>query len=179
MRATGRVVSISRGATHRFSKPVCAAITLLTDRGVEGDAHASAFVQHRHSARKNPKLPNARQVHLMEAELFDRLESEGFTVRPGELGENITTRGLALRHLSLGAQLRIGSSAIVVLTGLRTPCVLIDRFQKGLLKAVIQKKETPRFLVGVFAAVGHGGVVRAGDPVTAVPPEGLQPLPEL
>ena len=68
----------------------------------------------------------------MASELFAELASMGFIVTSGDLGENVTTEGLDLTSFPLGTRLRIGDSAIVELTGLRTPCSLIDRFQKGL-----------------------------------------------
>ena len=67
----------------------------------------------------------------MAAELFDELRTGGYEVGPGELGENITTTGLDLTRLPLGTMIRLGGTAAVKLTGLRTPCVLIDRFRKG------------------------------------------------
>lgn len=86
------VVSVSASAAHGFIKSVCPTIRLIAGYGVEGDAHAGAYVKHRYLARWRPKLSNERQVHLMEVELFDELKQEGFTVGPGQLGENITTR---------------------------------------------------------------------------------------
>ncbi|MET4279584.1 MULTISPECIES: MOSC domain-containing protein [unclassified Bradyrhizobium] len=80
-------------------------------------------------ARRQPRLANLRQVHLIPAELFASLSDAGFKVRPGELGENITTAGLDLDRMPLGTLIELGPTAIVELTGLRTLCVLIDRFQ--------------------------------------------------
>ena len=109
---------------------------------MEGDAHAGRFMQHRYLARKMPIMPNNRQVHLITSELFTELGSSGFNVAPGDLGENITTAGLDLTKLPLGTRLRLGHSAVVELTGLRTPCSLIDRFQKGLKRAMIYEART-------------------------------------
>ena len=49
--------------------------------------------------------------------------------RAGELGENITTAGLDLERMPLGTLIELGPTAIIELTGFRTPCVLIDRFR--------------------------------------------------
>ncbi|MBG6081146.1 MOSC domain-containing protein YiiM [Rubrivivax gelatinosus] len=91
-----RVVSVSRDAAHRFSKPVVPAITLLAGLGVEGDAHCGATVRHRSRVTQNPDQPNLRQVHLIQAELFAQLSSQGFDLAPGDLGENILSEGLDL-----------------------------------------------------------------------------------
>jgi hypothetical protein len=174
------VIAVSAAPMHRFSKKVRPSITILAGHGVEGDAHAGPFVKHRYLARWRPKLVNMRQVHLIEAELFDELESLGFRLGPGDLGENITTRGIALSRLPLGTRLQLGPSAIVELRGLRTPCVLIDRFRKGLLKAVVRKGEAPRLRAGVMGVACESGPVQAGDGIRAALPQGPHgPLPAI
>ncbi len=133
----GVVVAVSRDTDHRFSKPSTDEIRLLTGLGVEGDAHAGVTVQHRSRVAADPMQPNLRQVHLIQAELHEELHEQGFGVAPGELGENITTRGLDLLGLPRGTVLRLGDSATVEVTGLRNPCAQINAFQAGLLKAVL------------------------------------------
>ena len=119
----GFVCSVSAFLRHGFSKPVRESISLVKGQGVEGDAHAGAFVKHRYLARWRPRMRNERQVHLIDQAIFHELRSQGFNVQPGHLGENITTVGIDLLTLPLGTELRLGSSAVVELRGLRTPCV--------------------------------------------------------
>jgi len=85
-------------------------------------------VQHRSRAARDPTQPNLRQVHLIHGELHDELREAGFAVAAGEMGENITTRGTELLALPTGTRLCLGASAVVELTGLRNPCVQLDRF---------------------------------------------------
>lgn len=127
----GSVLAVSADRGHHFSKSPQDRVLLVEGHGVEGDAHAGAFVKHRYLARRQPRLANLRQVHLIPSELFEALRSEGYDIGPGELGENITTIGLEFERMPLGTLIRLGPSAIVELTGLRTPCVLIDRFRSG------------------------------------------------
>src|SRR3954454_10041160 len=87
------VVSVSRGASHSFSKQPLASIDLIAGQGVDGDAHRGATVKHRSRVARNPAQPNLRQVHLVHSELFGELAQGGFTVTPGDIGENVTTRG--------------------------------------------------------------------------------------
>ena len=162
----GSVFSVSASPRHGFSKAVRESITLVKDHGIEGDAHAGLFVKHRYLARWRPRLPNQRQVHLIDQALFGELRREGFDVHPGSLGENVTTCGIDLMRLPLGTMLALGWNAAVELRGLRTPCVLIDRYQKGLLKALIQTGDGLPFRAGVMAIVSSSGEVRSGDPVT-------------
>src|SRR3978361_2468146 len=128
----GTVVAVALNAKYEFGKSVRNCITLVKERGVEGDAHAGRFVQHRYLAKKMPALPNSRQVHLIASELFMELASRGFNVAPGDLGENVTTAGLDLTNLPLGTRLQIGNSAIVEPTRVRKPSYMISSFQKGL-----------------------------------------------
>jgi hypothetical protein len=175
----GTVVAVASNAKHEFSKPIRDEITLVMDHGVEGDAHAGHFIRHRYLARTTPSRLNDRQIHLMASELFAELAANGFSIAPGQLGENVITAGLDLTRFPLGTRLRIGSSAIVELTGLRTPCVLLDRFQKGLKRAMIRQSEHPRFRCGVLGVVSATGRVMPGDPVTVDLPRVGRALPEL
>jgi hypothetical protein len=129
---TSTVVAVSRDARHHFSKSACAAIRLHAGLGVEGDAHYGATVQHRSRVARDPTQPNLRQVHLIQAELFDELRAAGFEVAPGQIGENVTTQGLDLLALPTGTRLLLGDDAVVELTGLRNPCVQLNRFRPGL-----------------------------------------------
>jgi MOSC domain-containing protein YiiM len=180
MALEGTVVAVASNLKHEFSKSIKDTIKLVEEHGVEGDAHAGRFVQHRYLAKKMPALPNSRQVHLIASELFMELASRGFKVAPGDLGENVTTAGLDLTNLPLGTRLQIGNSAIVELTGLRTPCALIDRFQKGLKRAMIAKHQQPRFRCGVLGVVTATGHIAPGDAVIVeLPSFGRRALPEL
>jgi MOSC domain-containing protein YiiM len=173
------VTAVSRSPSHSFSKPNRDAIRLLAGRGVEGDAHLGTTVKHRSRVAKDPSQPNLRQVHLIHAELFDELEAKGFSVAAGAMGENVTTRGIDLLRLPKGARLLIGGSAVIEVTGLRNPCVQIDRFQKGLMKAVLGKDQDGSLIrkSGVMAVVLEGGEVRPGDAIRVeMPSEPHRPL---
>src|ERR1700733_4100876 len=99
------VVAVSLRAGHHFSKAPGLSIRLLTGLGVAGDAHMGETVKHRSRVRKDPTQPNLRQVHLIHAELFEELRARGFEVKPGDLGENVTTIGLDLLALPTGTRL--------------------------------------------------------------------------
>jgi len=168
------VTAVSSSPSHSFSKPNRDVIRLLAGLGVEGDAHLGTTVKHRSRVAKDPSQPNLRQVHLIHAELHDELREAGFDVSAGDMGENVTTRGIDLLNLSKGTRLRMGESAVIEVTGLRNPCVQIDRFQKGLMKAVLGKDENGNLVrkSGIMALVLEGGEVRPGDSIRAeLPPE--------
>jgi len=176
---TGRVAAVSSSATHTLTKPNLAAIRLLEGLGVEGDAHAGTTVKHRSRVLKNPFQPNLRQVHLIHAELHDDLRAAGFVVAAGQMGENITTRGVALLDLPTGTRLWLGAEAVIEITGLRNPCSQLDSIQRGLMAAVLDRDAEGNLIrkAGVMAVVVAGGVVRPGDTITVeLPPPPHHPL---
>ncbi|MFF8425981.1 MOSC domain-containing protein [Streptomyces sp. NPDC016566] len=169
----GTVTAVSSNGEYSFTKPNRESITLLAGLGVEGDVHAGVTVKHRFRIAQDPTQPNLRQVHLIHEELFEEVAGNGFRVAAGELGENITTRGIDLLGLPTGALLRIGDDAVVEVTGLRNPCAQIDTFQKGLLKEVVGRGEDGRVVYksGVMGVVKAGGVVRPGDAISVELPD--------
>jgi MOSC domain-containing protein YiiM len=170
----GVVVAVSLSPSYTFTKPVADAITLIAGHGVQGDVHAGVTVKHRSRVAADPTRPNLRQVHLLHAELFEELAGSGFSLTPGLIGENITTRGIDLLALPQGTRLHIGASAVVEVTGLRNPCYQLDDLQKGLLKATLDRDAEGNLVrkAGVMAVVAAGGDVRPGDPVSvSLPPE--------
>ena len=169
-----RILAVSRNRSHAFSKRNEMSVRLLAGLGVEGDAHMGVTVKHRSHVQRDPTAPNLRQVHLIHAELFDELAAAGFRVHPGELGENITTSGVALLGLPAGTRLRLGGQALIELTGLRNPCSQIERFQPGLFAQVIGRdaQDLPVRKSGVMAIVIEGGDIVAGDAIETILPEG-------
>jgi MOSC domain-containing protein YiiM len=162
-----KIVSVSCHPEHRFSKPVQERIRLLAGIGVEGDAHAGATVKHRSRVARDPSQPNLRQVHFLALELFDELAQAGFAIAPGDLGENVTTRGVDLLNLPKGARLHLGAEAVVEITGLRNPCPQIEAFRTGLLAQVLGHAEGGALVrkAGIMGIVLHGGDVHVGDPL--------------
>lgn len=164
------MTALARDGEHRFSKRPCDALRLLAGLGVEGDAHSGRTVQHLSRIAREPGAPNLRQVHLIHAELYEELAGCGFSAAPGQLGENITTSGLDILGLSRGTRLMFGSEAVIEITGLRNPCQQLDGLARGLLQAVLDKREDGSLVrkAGVMAVVAVGGEVRVGDRIQLV-----------
>jgi MOSC domain-containing protein YiiM len=167
-------MAVSRSAGHTFSKPTAERIRLLAGLGVEGDAHAGVTVKHRSRVARDPSQPNLRQVHLISAELHDELHAAGFPVTAGQMGENVTTRGVDLLALPTGTRLRLGATAVVEVTGLRNPCVQLNGLHAGLMAAVLDRDEEGNLVrrAGVMGIVLEGGDVRPGDGIEVTPPAG-------
>ncbi|WP_329135887.1 MOSC domain-containing protein [Streptomyces sp. NBC_00670] len=170
----GTVTAVSSNGVYSFTKPNRESITLLAGLGVEGDVHAGVTVKHRSRVAQDPTQPNLRQVHLIHEELFDEVAEDGFRVTPGDLGENVTTRGIDLLALPVGTLLHLGDEAIVEVTGLRNPCVQIDNFQDGLLKRVVSRDESGALIrkAGIMSVVRQGGTVHPGALIRITLPTG-------
>lgn len=165
----GQVVAVASDGEHRFAKVLRERIELVAGLGVAGDAHSGATVQHLSRVAKTPNAANLRQVHLMHAELFDELALAGFPISPGQLGENVTTRGIDLLALPRGTRLRLGETALIDLTGLRNPCRQIDdNIGSGAMAAVLDRAADGMLIrkAGVMGIVIAGGEVRPGDRLT-------------
>ncbi len=162
------VMAVNTSSIHSFSKVTTSQIRLLAGLGVEGDAHCGTTVKHRSRVARDPTQPNLRQVHLIHAELFEALATQGFELAPGQVGENITTRHLNLLALPVDTELHLGPSAIVKLTGLRNPCEQLNQFHKGLTAAVLDRTPDGKLIrkAGVMGVVIASGVVQPGSSIT-------------
>jgi MOSC domain-containing protein YiiM len=171
---TGVVTAVSRSPAHTMSKPNEERIRLLAGLGVEGDAHLGETVKHRSRVRRDPTRPNLRQVHLLHAELHDELRDAGFDLMPGEMGENVTTRGVDLLALPTGSRLRLGRDAVVQVTGLRNPCTQLDGLRPGLMAATLDRDDDGGLVrrAGVMGVVLAAGEIRPGDAIRVELPPG-------
>lgn len=177
--AHGVVTAVASGARHGVGKPSRQRIRLIEGLGVHGDAHCGEKIRHRSRVARDPEQPNLRQVHLIHGELHDELRERGLAVSPGQMGENITTRGLELLALPVATRLWIGEMAVVEVTGLRNPCRQLNEIQPGLMGAVLARDANGGLIrkAGIMGIVMAGGEIRPGDPVQLELPAGAhQPL---
>ncbi|KIW01713.1 uncharacterized protein PV09_06890 [Verruconis gallopava] len=181
---TPRVHSTHRSSDGSFSKTYTPSIRLITNYGVEGDFHAGSTVRQQDRARENPNSPNLRQIHLIPYELFNELSTYGYTIQPGELGENVTTYGIDLLSLPRDTYLYFGSGddmSIVRITGLRDPGKGVEQHKSGLLGKLKYRAEDGSIVrkCGVMGVVAQGGAIKTGDSIRVVYPEqryGLAPV---
>ena len=142
----GRVVSVNIAAEKGVQKTPQAAITLVVEHGVEGDAHAG---------------PWHRQVSLLANESVEKMRAKGLDVAPGAFGENVTTEGIVVYQLPVGTRMRMGE-ALLEVTQIGKVCH--DRcaiyYQAG---DCVMPRE------GIFARVLKGGIVTAGMKIVCTP----------
>jgi len=162
----GIVIAVCLDDQHDFSKKVHNEINLVEGVGVEGDAHSGKLVQHRYLQSRDPTQPNLRQVHLLDIELLDELQTLGHHLCPGEMGENIATKGINLVELPLGTLLHFGETVTLEVTGLRNPCPLIEKYKPDLYKAFRDDKGNLIRKAGVMSVVLKAGSIMSDDVVT-------------
>ncbi len=160
----GKIVALSKSPTHTMRKYQEISLNLLTGLGVEGDAHNGVTVKHRSRVAQDPTQPNLRQIHLIHSELHDELRKQGFKIAYGQMGENITTRGIDLLNLPKGTLLKMGET-IIEITGLRNPCAQLNGIAEGLMHACLGRDEHDNLIrkAGIMGIVLKGGIIKVDD----------------
>lgn len=132
---------------------------MITPLGLEGDGH------HHPQYHGGPR----QAVLLIASEVIEDLQSKGFSVNYGSLGENITTQGIDPRLLRIDQILRVGA-ALVQLTKVRVPCATLDPLGRGIQAAIYDSKvkagdvTSPNWgKSGFYAKVLEPGAVTTGD----------------
>jgi len=136
----------------------------ITPLGIDGDLHAHPEIH------GGPR----KAILIIASEVVERLTAQGYALFPGALGENLTTRGLEIRDIRIGDQIRAGG-ALLEVTQPRGPCSALDVYGDT-LKAVVYDRQvkardykSPRWgMSGFYASVVEPGFVRAGDAIAVV-----------
>jgi MOSC domain-containing protein YiiM len=137
---------------------------MITPLGMEGDAHAHPHI---HGG------PN-KAILIIAAEVIEEFKGRGYPIYFGALGENLTTRGIAVKDLRLGDRLRAGG-ALLELTQPRGPCTALDIYGETLKHELYDKQvkardaTSPRWgMSGFYASVVQPGPVGPGDIIAVV-----------
>jgi MOSC domain-containing protein YiiM len=136
----GSVVAVSISNSKGERKTPVAAVTLLEEHGIVGDAHAGSW---------------HRQVSLLAFESIAKMRAFGLNVGSGAFAENITTAGVDLVSLPIGTRLTIGT-AILEVTQIGKECHNRCAIYEQAGDCVMPKE-------GIFARVLVGGTIRPGD----------------
>ncbi len=123
------------GRTGEQKKPVPRAV-LREGHGIEGDAHAGEW---------------HRQVSLLADEDIDTLRGRGIEIGFGDFAENITTEGIELASLPIGARLHLGP-ALLEITQIGKECHTGCAISRTTGDCVMPRR-------GVFARVITGGEI--------------------
>jgi MOSC domain-containing protein YiiM len=140
------IVAISISEKRGGPKKNVPRVKVISGHGIKDDAHADDW---------------HRQVSLLAQESIDKLKDKGLKIKPGQLAENITTKGIELVSLEVGTKLALGDEVLLEVTQIgkvcHNPCAIY--YQVG---DCVMPKE------GIFAKVVKGGVLRVGDGIERV-----------
>jgi MOSC domain-containing protein YiiM len=137
-----RIVAVCTSEEKGTTKKPVGKGVLKEDYGLVGDAHADCCTH--------------RQVSLLAIESIERIKEEGFDVGPGDFAENLTTEGVELVSLPVGARISIGKDILLEVTQIGKKCHSGCAIYQEIGKCIMPRE-------GIFARVVHGGPVRAGD----------------
>jgi len=138
----GEIIAISMSEKKGVKKINVKQVELKENYGIVGDAHAGS----------------SRQVSLLAEESIEKMRAKGLKVKSGDFAENITTRGIDLLGLEMGAKLKIGLEAIIEITQFGKECHTRCNIYYQAGDCVMPKE-------GVFARVLKGGVIKSGDKI--------------
>ena len=136
----------------------------ITPLGIEGDLHA------------HPGIHGGPQkaILLIASEVVDLLTARGYPLFYGAMGENLTTRGIDIRRIRIGDQIRVGGAQIEIVQP-RGPCSALDIYGESLKGEIydqqVQQRDfsSPRWgMSGFYASVTAEGPVRLGDEISLV-----------
>ena len=116
--------------------------SLLENFGLETDAHGGKW---------------HRQVSLLAQESIDTMRDKGLDVVAGNFAENITTAGIDLLTLPVGAHLEIGPAELVISQ--------IGKVCHHKCAIFHQAGDCVMPREGIFGVVLRGGRIRVGDPL--------------
>lgn len=143
---TGTIVSINISDKKGIRKKPVDEAAIRENYGIEGDAHASSGWH--------------RQVSLLALESIKKMQAAGLDVKPGDFAENITTEGMDLLSLPVGAKMKIGDvigEVSQIGKECHAPCAIY--YQAG---DCVMPKE------GIFIKILKGGRIKIGDKIEAI-----------
>lgn len=143
----GKIVAVCKSKEKGMKKDVVAEGILKEDYGLVGDAHADPQTH--------------RQVSLLSVESISKMQSLGVNVSYGDFAENITTEGIDLVYLPIGARLLVGDEVILEVTQIGKECHTGCAIFRQIGRCIMPKE-------GIFARVIQGGFIRAGDTIKAI-----------
>jgi Uncharacterized protein conserved in bacteria len=142
----GKIISLNISREKGVHKEPVDSVEVKVDHGMTGDAHAGDW---------------HRQVSLLAEESIDFMRDKGLQLAPGAFAENITTRGLDLAGLPVGARLSNGQVVLEV-TQIGKECHRGCAILKQVGDCVM-----PR--AGIFAKVIVPGILRRNDSLDVIP----------
>lgn len=139
----GQVIAVCTSPEKGTQKENIGSARLLTDWGLEGDAHGGKW---------------HRQVSLLSYDRVEEFRARGADVSPGAFGENLLVAGIDFKLLPVGTRLRCNEVELEV-TQIGKECHAHCAIHRQVGDCIMPRE-------GVFARVLHGGSISVGDELT-------------
>ena len=136
----GKVMAVCVSEQKGTQKTPVATAKLLTDWGIEGDAHAGNW---------------HRQVSLLSYDRVEEFRARGANVPPGAFGENLLVEGFDFKTLPIGTRFSCGD-VVLELTQIGKQCHAHCQIYQQVGDCIMPQE-------GVFTRVLRGGTITQGD----------------
>jgi MOSC domain-containing protein YiiM len=146
MKDVARIVSINISDGGIPKRPIPS--VALTVNGLTGDGH-------NHEKHNSP----IQAVCLQDIEKLQELNDAGYTLGPGDAGENLTVENLNVNSLPLGTRLKLSGGVVLEISKVRKPCYVMDAISPQLKTDAINRH-------GMYAKVIRGGILIVGESIT-------------
>lgn len=156
---SGRILNINVKAkmiNERGLPKIPIEVAEVTKMGLKGDYNVYR------SEKKDNSLDQA--LLLMPIEMIQNLNNEGWPIKPGDLGENITTQGISYDAFEPGKQYKIGNVTLEI-TKACDPChnlTVLPYVGKNYSGKFIRTMLNRR---GWYGKVIHEGIIKKGDEI--------------
>ena len=137
-------VNISNGGIPKLPVPSCD-VTII---GLHGDGRD-------HEKHSKPE----RAVSLFDVEILHQLNTEGYTLCPGAIGENLTIENVHVQSLEPGDRLCFSGGVVIELTESRNPCFVLDPLGEQLKLDIVGR-------CGFLAKVIEEGIFTPGETIS-------------
>lgn len=142
----GRILAVNIADQKGQKKTNVGCGLLIPDFGIENDAHAGAEI---------------RQVSLLADESIQKMKAKGLNVTYGDFAENLTTEGIDLPSLPIGAKLKVGTDIMLEVTQIGKVCHNRCNIFYTVGDCVMPRE-------GIFVKVLTGGEIKVGDEINIV-----------
>lgn len=145
----GKIIATNISEKKGTAKQNVNHVTLTTDFGIEGDAHAGKW---------------HRQISLLSHEKIEAFRARGAKVDDGAFGENLIVEGFDFKNLSIGTRFKC-NEVILEMTQIGKECHHGCAIFQTMGDCIMPRE-------GVFAKVIQGGEISVGDEMTIIKENG-------
>jgi MOSC domain-containing protein YiiM len=138
------------------TKGIILAVNIADSKGRKKTNVGCGLIMENFGLQKDAHAGSDRQVSLLAKESIEKIRQKGLDVWYGDFAENLTTEGIDLPLLPVGARLQIGSQVLLEVTQIGKVCHDRCHIYYSVGDCVMPRE-------GIFAKVLVGGDVKTGD----------------